>query len=132
MGASIAPRGERKDIQKALDLFPKLADRLDQKAGTMSGGERKMVGIARALLGQPTLLIMDEPTEGVWHGVVDEIRLRLDEYSRDHAVLLVEQNLEFALAVAQWVILLELGEVVMQGSPEDLDKGGSLRRHLTI
>ena len=132
IGAAMRPRGERHDIQKALDLFPKLADRLDQKAGTMSGGERKMVGIARALLGQPKLLIMDEPTEGVWHGVVDEIRLRLDEYGSEQAVLLVEQNLDFALAVAHWVIVLELGHVVMQGTPEDLSKDGSLRRHLTI
>ena len=77
IGASRLPKKERTNLTPVLDIFPKLADRLDQKAGTMSGGERKMVGIARALIGKPNLLIMDEPTEGVWHGVVDEIQQRL-------------------------------------------------------
>jgi len=88
-------KNERTDLAPVLDIFPKLADRLDQKAGTMSGGERKMVGIARALIGQPTLLVMDEPTEGVWHGVVDEIQERLIAYGKNNAILIVEQNLDF-------------------------------------
>lgn len=116
----------------ALDIFPKLADRLTQKAGTMSGGERKMVGIARAILGQPSLLVMDEPTEGVWIGVVDEIRVRLREYAREHALLLVEQNLGFALDLASQVLVLERGEIVLRGTPAELADQEALKRFLTI
>lgn len=132
MGLGAAPKRQRDGIDMALDIFPKLADRLTQKAGTMSGGERKMVGIARAILGQPELLIMDEPTEGVWIGVVDEIQVRLREYAREHAVLLVEQNLDFALELASQVLVLERGEIVLQGTPQELAKEESLKRYLTI
>jgi branched-chain amino acid transport system ATP-binding protein len=132
MGLGAAPKKSRAGIDMALDIFPKLADRLTQKAGTMSGGERKMVGIARAILGQPSLLIMDEPTEGVWIGVVDEIQVRLREYAREHAILLVEQNLEFALDLASKVLVLERGEIVLQGTPEELADQEALKRFLTI
>lgn len=132
VGLSAAPRARRAGIDAALDLFPKLGDRLGQKAGTMSGGERKMVGIARALLGQPRLLVMDEPTEGVWHGVVDEIAARLKEYSRDNAVLLVEQHLEFALSLADHVVVLERGEVKAAGAARDVAGDADLRRQLAL
>ena len=89
IGSSRQRKGVRNELDLAFDLFPKLADRRDQKAGTMSGGERKMVGIARALMGSPEILIMDEPTEGVWHGVVDEIKVHLVDFSKDHAILIV-------------------------------------------
>lgn len=132
IGTSALPKSKRNDLDSALTLFPKLADRLDQKAGTMSGGERKMVGIARALLGEPQLLIMDEPTEGVWHGVVDEIRQRLAEYARDHSVLLVEQNLDFAMALADQIVLLELGRIVLSGSPQEVNKNNALHKRLSL
>jgi branched-chain amino acid transport system ATP-binding protein len=132
MGLGAAPKKNRSGIDMALDIFPKLADRLTQKAGTMSGGERKMVGIARAILGQPSLLIMDEPTEGVWIGVVDEIQVRLREYAREHAILLVEQNLEFALDLASKVLVLERGEIVLEGTPQELADQEALKRFLTI
>jgi branched-chain amino acid transport system ATP-binding protein len=132
MGLGAAPKKHRTGIDMALDIFPKLADRLTQKAGTMSGGERKMVGIARAILGQPALLVMDEPTEGVWIGVVDEIQIRLREYAREHAILLVEQNLEFALGLADHVLVLELGEIVLEGTPKELADQESLKRFLTV
>src|SRR5258708_11337235 len=64
-------------IDRVLAIFPKLAQRLDQPAGTLSGGERKMLAIGRAILGDPKLLLLDEPTEGVWVGVIDEITERL-------------------------------------------------------
>lgn len=132
MGIGAAPKNQKQGIDLALEIFPKLADRLTQKAGTMSGGERKMVGIARAVLGQPDLLIMDEPTEGVWHGVVDEIQDRLREYAKTHAVLLVEQNLEFVLSLSSYVLVLERGEIIMRGTPAELSEQDSLKKHLTI
>lgn len=132
MGLQAVPRAARQGIEPALDLFPKLAERLGQKAGTMSGGERKMVGIARALLGQPRILIMDEPTEGVWQGVVEEIAVRLKEYSERHAILLVEQHLEFAQGLAERLVVMDRGEVAVAGRTEDLKDDPRLREYLTI
>ena len=84
-----------------LEFFPKLAQRLEQTAGTLSGGERKMLAIGRAVLGRPRLLMLDEPTEGVWVGVIEEIAERLGQLSREIAVVLVEQHIELALRVAE-------------------------------
>ena len=90
-----------KDAQRRIDeivaLFPRLGQRFGQQAGTLSGGERKMLAISRALLGRPHLLMLDEPTEGVWHGVVDEIAERLERLARDIAILIVEQHVKLAL-----------------------------------
>ncbi len=71
-------------IDRVLAIFPKLGQRLDQPAGTLSGGERKMLAIGRAMLGDPKLLLLDEPTEGVWIGVIEEITERLIEARQDH------------------------------------------------
>ena len=132
IGASRLPKKERTDLAPVLDIFPKLADRLDQKAGTMSGGERKMVGIARALIGQPTLLVMDEPTEGVWHGVVDEIQERLIEYGKNNAILIVEQNLDFTIAMASQILLLERGVISQRVSSASKGEIAELRKRLTV
>ena len=132
IGASRLPKKERTDLTPVLDIFPKLADRLDQKAGTMSGGERKMVGIARALIGQPTLLVMDEPTEGVWHGVVDEIQDRLITYAKNNAILIVEQNLDFTIAMASQILLLERGVISQRVSSASKGELEELRKRLTV
>ena len=73
---------DRSGMDYVLDFFPKLAQRLQQTAGTLSGGERKMLAIGRAVLGRPRLLMLDEPTEGVWVGVIEEIAGRLKQLSR--------------------------------------------------
>lgn len=132
IGASRLPKKQRTDLDPVLDIFPKLADRLDQKAGTMSGGERKMVGIARALIGQPKLLVMDEPTEGVWHGVVDEIQERLIAYGKNNAILIVEQNLEFTIGMASQILLLERGVISQSVSSASKSEIADLRKRLTV
>jgi branched-chain amino acid transport system ATP-binding protein len=132
IGASRLPKIERTDLTPVLDIFPKLADRLDQKAGTMSGGERKMVGIARALIGQPTLLVMDEPTEGVWHGVVDEIQERLIAYGKNNAILIVEQNLDFTIGIASQILLLERGVISQRVAATNKSELEMLRKRLTV
>jgi len=132
IGASRLSKKERTDLEPVLDIFPKLADRLDQKAGTMSGGERKMVGIARALIGKPNLLIMDEPTEGVWHGVVDEIQQRLIEYAKSNSILIVEQNLDFTIGMATQILLLERGVISQRVSASDKGEIETLRKRLTL
>jgi len=94
-----------------LEIFPKLAERLDQPAGTLSGGERKMLAIGRAILGDPKLLLLDEPTEGVWVGVIDEITERLIQLAKEIAVVIVEQHLDLALRVADYAYVLDRGRV---------------------
>jgi urea transport system ATP-binding protein len=113
-----------------LAIFPKLAARLDQQAGTLSGGERKMLAVSRALLGQPKLLLLDEPTEGVWIGVIEEIAERLKELAREIALVIVEQHLELALGVADHAYVLERGRVVLSGTSEAVRSDPQLLRYL--
>jgi branched-chain amino acid transport system ATP-binding protein len=108
--------GNRSAIDRALTIFPKLAQRLQQPAGTLSGGERKMLAIGRALLADPKLLLLDEPTEGVWIGVIEEIAERLETLVRQIAVVLVEQHLDLALRVADYAYVLDRGRVALNGS----------------
>lgn len=96
----------------------------------MSGGERKMLGLARAMLAEPRLLVLDEPTEGVWHGVVDEIVEALRRYAATAAILLVEQHLEMALELAERAVVLQRGEVVTAGSREELMAQDALAQYL--
>ena len=114
IGAMTDPGGMTR-IGEILTLFPQLAKRLSQQAGTLSGGERKMLAISRALLGRPRLLMLDEPTEGVWPGVIEEIAGRLDQLSETIAVLIVEQHVKMALQVSQYCYVLDRGQIVLEG-----------------
>jgi branched-chain amino acid transport system ATP-binding protein len=106
---------DRSAIDRALTIFPKLGQRLQQPAGTLSGGERKMLAIGRALLANPKLLLLDEPTEGVWIGVIEEIAERLETLVREIAVLIVEQHLDLALRVTGYAYVLDRGRVALDG-----------------
>jgi len=106
---------ERPAIGEVLQIFPKLGQRLGQTAGTLSGGERKMLAIGRALLGRPKLLLLDEPTEGVWVGVIEEIAERLTELATRLSVVLVEQHVELALRIAQSAYVMDRGQVALSG-----------------
>jgi branched-chain amino acid transport system ATP-binding protein len=130
LGLQPLPKRDRDGVAGAYELFPKLAARKRQQAGTMSGGERRMLGMARALLGRPRLLVLDEPTEGVWHGVVEEILEALRHYAADAAVLIVEQHIELALELAEHAIVLQRGEVVLRGSRDELRANDRLTTYL--
>jgi len=106
---------DRSAIDHVLARFPKLGQRLGQPAGTLSGGERKMLAIGRAILSNPKLLLLDEPTEGVWIGVVEEIAACLRDLVKDIAVVIVEQHLEFALGIADHAYVLDRGRVALEG-----------------
>ncbi len=106
---------DRAGLNRILAMFPKLAARLDQMASTLSGGERKMLAIGRALLANPTILLLDEPTEGVWIGVIEEIAERLRDLAREICVVLVEQHLDLALSVADYAYVLDRGRVALEG-----------------
>ena len=115
---------------RVLAIFPKLGQRLDQPAGTLSGGERKMLAIGRALLGDPKLLLLDEPTEGVWIGVIEEITERLIALAKDIAVVIVEQHLDLALRVADYAYVLDRGRVALQGQAAEVRSSPELLRYL--
>jgi branched-chain amino acid transport system ATP-binding protein len=123
-------QADRAGMDYVLDFFPKLAQRLPQTAGTLSGGERKMLAIARALLGQPRLLMLDEPTEGVWIGVIEEIADRLKQLAREMAVILVEQHIELALDVAQHAYVMDRGHIALQGPSATVKGDPQLMHHL--
>ncbi len=121
---------KEKDIDMVLDFFPKLAQRLGQQAGTLSGGERKMLGISRALLGKPELLMLDEPTEGVWVGVIEEIAERLRLLAKEIGVIIVEQHVELALRVADYAYVIDRGTVALEGPADEIAKDPRLFRYL--
>jgi branched-chain amino acid transport system ATP-binding protein len=121
---------DRSGMDYVLDFFPKLAQRLAQTAGTLSGGERKMLAIGRAVLGRPKLLMLDEPTEGVWVGVIEEIADRLKQLTREMSVILVEQHIELALEVAQHAYVMDRGHITLEGPAATVKGDPQLMRHL--
>lgn len=99
-------------FQNALELFPRLAERLKQKAGTMSGGEQQMLVVARAMLANPSYMMLDEPTEGLAPSYVDAIKQSiLESRKRNIGVLLVEQSLALALAVGDHYHVMQNGRI---------------------
>lgn len=117
-------------VDEVIALFPKLGQRLNQVAGTLSGGERKMLAVGRALLTRPKLLLLDEPTEGVWIGVIEEIGQRLKELALRISLVIVEQHLELALAVAAYAYVLDRGRVALAGPSEKVKSDPQLLRYL--
>jgi branched-chain amino acid transport system ATP-binding protein len=126
---TLAAQGRRM-IDRALTIFPKLGERLGQTAGTLSGGERKMLAIGRALLSDPKLLLLDEPTEGVWIGVIEEIADRLKALMRTIAIVIVEQHLDLALDVAADAVVLDRGRVALSGRSEEIRSDPRLLQYL--
>jgi branched-chain amino acid transport system ATP-binding protein len=121
---------DRSGIDEVLDFFPKLAQRLSQTAATLSGGERKMLAISRALLGRPKMLMLDEPTEGVWIGVIEEIAERLAVLAQRISLVLVEQHVDLALHVASYAYVMDRGSVALEGSAGQVRDDPRLLRYL--
>jgi len=114
-------RLNNRDLRRVVELFPALADRLNQTASTLSGGEQQMCAIGRGLMGQPELLLIDELSLGLAPKTVDEIVARLPEIAAaGTAVLLVEQDIDTALSVSQFAYVLETGRVTKSGSSAQL------------
>ncbi|CAO3356903.1 ABC transporter ATP-binding protein [Azospirillum palustre] len=123
MGAVIprARAGARQTYDRVLDLFPRLRERLDQAAGTLSGGEQQMLAIGRCLMGKPELIMFDEPSLGLSPALVQELfRIIRSLAAEGMTIILVEQNVAASLRIAQTAYVLENGRVVLSGTGEAL------------
>jgi branched-chain amino acid transport system ATP-binding protein len=117
------------DIEHQLDRFPRLRERIDQLAGTLSGGEQQMLALARALMSRPRLLLMDEPSVGLAPKVVAEIFGIVRQLNSEGvSIFLVEQNAHMALKVAQHFFLMEQGKVSFSGTPGQLAEDDVVQR----
>jgi branched-chain amino acid transport system ATP-binding protein len=127
-----APDGKADEaIEKAVAVFPRLGERLSQRAGTMSGGEQQMLAMARAYLSNPTLVLLDEVSLGLAPMIVDEIFEFLAKLAREGAsLLLVEQYISRALAIADFVFVLNQGEIAFAGETDELDQAELYRTYL--
>lgn len=111
----------KEDLQMVYELFPRLDERRTQNAETMSGGEQQMLAIGRALMSDPDLLMLDEPTLGLAPVIIEDINDAIETLSsQGMTILLAEQNASFAMAHAERLFLLERGEITRQGSAEEL------------
>ncbi len=116
-------------IEEMYEFFPRLAERKAQKAGTLSGGEKQMLTICRSLLGNPIVILIDEPTEGLAPQAVDVVMgiiLRIRE--RGVTAILVEQKLTIALDVSDRVLVMGHGKIVFEGTPKDIREDEKIRK----
>ena len=120
--------GIKADIDRCYALFPRLAERRNQLAGSLSGGEQQMLAIARSLMARPTLLMLDEPSLGLAPKLVIEVMAVLEElHSNGLTILLVEQNAQAALEIADRGYVLEAGRIHLEGAAKDLISDPKLR-----
>ena len=130
LGSYRRGRGARaKNLDHVLSIFPRLNERLAQSAGTLSGGEQQMLAIGRGLMGEPRLLILDEPSLGLSPLLVEEMFALIGRLNRDGlAILLVEQNVVQSLAIAHRAYVLENGRIALSGQAADLAQDPELRK----
>jgi branched-chain amino acid transport system ATP-binding protein len=108
-------------LDRVYGLFPRLKERRRQRANTLSGGEQSMLSIGRALLMNPDLLLLDEPTEGLAPLIVDQVATTIETLKEERqTILLVEQHLALALNLADYVYILNKGKIVFEGTPNEL------------
>ena len=121
--------GIQKDLNRCYELFPRLKERKDQDASTLSGGEQQMLAMARALMAQPKLLLLDEPSMGLAPILVKEIFSIIDEINKQGTtVLLIEQNAKMALSIADRAYVIETGKIVLEGSGKELLKSEDVQK----
>jgi urea transport system ATP-binding protein len=132
-GFSALPRGARAVPDEIYALFPVLRSMLARRGGDLSGGQQQQLAIARALVMRPSLLILDEPTEGIQPSIIKDIATVIRRLAArgDMAILLVEQYFDFARELADSFAVMERGEIVLAGGKDDMIES-KLRAHLTV
>jgi branched-chain amino acid transport system ATP-binding protein len=129
LGVKRGQRAGRWRMEHFFELFPQLRERAEAHAGVLSGGEQQMLALARTLMGDPDLIMIDEPTEGLAPRVVEQVGAFLREIARRGvAVLLVEQKLTIALEISRRLYVVGHGRIVFEGTPQDLRTNDAVRR----
>jgi branched-chain amino acid transport system ATP-binding protein len=129
MGAFVHGRVDSADLDRVFELFPRLKERTNQNAGTMSGGEQQMLAIGRALMAKPTVLLLDEPSMGLSPILVEQIfSIIKDINQQGTTVLLVEQNALMALAIANRGYVLQTGQIVLTDDAKTLITNETVRK----
>ncbi len=128
------PRAGRWNLEAVLAQFPQLAERIHHPGGSLSGGEQQMLAVGRALMANPDLILMDEPSEGLSPKLVQQVEgIMKGMREHGHAVLLVEQNFALAMAVADYIHVVSAGRFVFQGTPAELERAPEvLDQHLGV
>jgi branched-chain amino acid transport system ATP-binding protein len=129
LGLKRAGRFGRWNFDDVFGLFPNLAERQNNAAGVLSGGEQQMLTMCRTLMGDPDLILIDEPTEGLAPMLVEQVSHLLEEIARRGvAILLVEQKLTIAMRISRRLFVMGHGRIVFEGTPSDIDARPDIRR----
>jgi len=134
MGRIASGRRTRNRLDEVLSYFPRLAERLDQPSGSMSGGEQQMLAIGRGLMTDPKVMLLDEPSDGIMPLLVQQIAATLSEINRQEGmtIIIVEQNVPMVMSMARRCIILEKGSIVASGLPDEISRDGTMLKYLAI
>jgi ABC-type branched-subunit amino acid transport system ATPase component len=134
MGRIASGRKKRNRIDEILTYFPHLRGRFNQLAGTMSGGEQQMLAIGRGIMTDPSIMLLDEPSDGIMPALVTQIGTTLGEISRSSgiSILIAEQNVPLVFGLTDRCIILEKGRIVAQGSRQAVSRSDVMKEYLAI
>jgi len=134
VGEMIGGKADPEDYKRVYGTFPILAERRTQQAGTLSGGQQQQLAIGRVLIGNPSLILLDEPSEGIQPSIVQDIARTIVDLNRrtNVTIVFVEQNLDMIRAMAERCYVMDKGRIVAALTPADLDDREVVRRHLAV
>jgi branched-chain amino acid transport system ATP-binding protein len=134
VGEMAGRKVEPEDYRRVYGTFPILAERRTQQAGTLSGGQQQQLAIGRVMISNPSLILLDEPSEGIQPSIVQDIARTIVDLNRqtDVTIIFVEQNLDMIRAMAQRCYVMDKGRIVAALTPADLDDREVVRRHLAV
>ncbi len=129
LGQKAKVESGRWGMEDMFELFPRLRERADNEAGVLSGGEQQMLTLCRTLMGDPALVMIDEPTEGLAPKIVEQVALLFEEIrKRGVSILLVEQKLAIALDISERLYVMGHGHIVFEGKPRDVRENAAMRK----